>query len=613
MRKVWTRLATVVLILVVGISFSACSLFTTDLDKKYSADVMVASAANDSSISISRQELYYGYLQWGYQYADYYKSSEELLEYIASALLNSKVLEKQSIEKFGELQPSEEALALQRAYNSLNESLRSDIYKTLDIEDEKDDEAEQESEDEVDKPYSPSVLVSLENGERVFTLDLSSYQDEEGTGLLSPDDYQYFVPTIPAGTSMKNLKQAISKVVRNLQSLEKGFTKLAAPARDYLKPNHEAFAHLSTAERNVLNREIDRMVKSNKTSILSERFNVAYNLGFNTLSGNDAVIAWRAYLERGRNFDTWCEMINGKGNKTNALKYFGCGRAVATNMANDAIDYYKQKVIDAINYQKISPDSELETSLMSSLADVYYIPQEIANNLFTVSHILIGYTDEQKEEVKTLQEEETNNPEYTADLDKIRAKTMSDGKTADKIFDEVKAALNKADSLDAKCKIFREYINKYNSDPGMQNLEQLGDNSKPKYEYVMNVDNDKNKMVAEFNEGSLKLFKENRKGDIEMVWTEYGAHIIMYTRDVGDFIFTGSKDAEAVMIEELSRAEYPDKLFTTLTSYGKRTLFDTLIDAYFTRSVNNYRSGILKDYKSEHEITIYDNELKNFF
>ena len=98
-----------------------------------------------------------------------------------------------------------------------------------------------------------------------------------------------------------------------------------------------------------------------------------------------------------------------------------------------------------------------------------------------------------------------------------------------------------------------------------------------------------------------------------MVWTEYGAHIIMYTRDVGDFIFTGSKGAEAVMIEELSRVEYPDKLFTTLTSYGKRTLFDTLIDAYFTRSVNNYRSGILKDYKSEHEITIYDNELKNFF
>ena len=66
MRKIWTRLATIVLLLVVTISFSACSLFTTNLDQKYSADIKVATAGDE--LSISRQELYYGYLQWGYQY-----------------------------------------------------------------------------------------------------------------------------------------------------------------------------------------------------------------------------------------------------------------------------------------------------------------------------------------------------------------------------------------------------------------------------------------------------------------------------------------------------------------------------------------------------------------
>ena len=95
MRKILTKLATVALILIVMISFSACSLFATNLDKKYSASIKVATTENDS-LSISRQELYYGYLEWGYQYAQQMEMNE-LLEYVTSALLNNKILEKKSI------------------------------------------------------------------------------------------------------------------------------------------------------------------------------------------------------------------------------------------------------------------------------------------------------------------------------------------------------------------------------------------------------------------------------------------------------------------------------------------------------------------------------------
>ena len=617
MRKILARLATIVLILIVAVSFSACSLFTTDKDKKYSANKMVVTAADDD-IAISRQELYYGYLEWGYQYASSYSSSEELLEYIATALLNSKILENKSLEKFGELRDAEIAVSLQKAYKSLDDSLRSYIYEALDLDEDTDKEDDDSSEDtDVDKPYSPSILVSYEDGERVFTMDLSSYKDEEGTGTMASADYQYYVPTVPGVASQKNVKQAISKIVRNLQSLENGFTDLKTPERDYLQPENEYFKHLSKAERAVLNREIDRMVKSNQTSIAVERLTTAYNLNFNTLSGDDAKVAWNAYLTRGRDFDNWCDMINGinRQHLTDLPAYFGCGRAAANNIADETINYYIEKTANAINKQKNFPDSSLESSVMSSgLADVYYLPSDVANNLFNVSHILIGFTDEQKTEYTRIQNEAAKNSSYNAqnDLNTLYAATMSNGVSADDVLIEVQTALNKADSLQEKYKIFREYINKYNSDPGMQNLEQLNSSSKPQYEYLMTTTKDNNTMVEAFTNASLELFDAGEKGAISgLVWTEYGAHIIMYTRNVGEFIYTGAAGMEGSSIN-LLKQNYGDTLFATLTSYGTRTLFDTLVDAYFKRENTNYRTNILKDYKSEHQITVVTSEFKDF-
>ncbi len=641
MRKIWSRLATLVLILVVSISFSACSLFTTDLDKKYSAEIMVATAGN-GDVSISRQELYYGYLQWGYQYANYYSSTEKLLEEVATTLLNNKILEKESIKKFGNLRETEEALALKRAYNSLNETLRSDLNKTLNIEEKKDTTAEKDETDDVDKKYTPSIYVNWENGERVFALNMEQYHENVEDGVLLLSEYEYYVPSVPGLASESQVRQAISKIVRNLQSLEKGFTKLKTPARDYLMPGSEYFTHLSKAERAVLNREIERMVVSNKTSILTDRIGVAYNLGFFTLDDkNDAMIAWDAYLTRGRNFDAWCDLINGIGNQTNAPKYFGCGRKSAKIIADKTVEIYKKRVEAAINQQKNFSVSDFEATIMDSnsggLKDVYYIPQEVANNLFTVSHILIKYSDSEGKELSTDEKLPTAEDiakdvriDYDGDKDNetkiqeeienrietmLHSKATSNGKTALEIYKEVASALKDIDDLDAKYKKFREFIQKYNADPGMQNLDQLDDNSKPKYEYLMSANNDNNNMVAEFNEGSLELFDKGKgqRGNIKMVWTTYGAHIIMYTRKVGEFVYTGFTGTEENSIETLKCMDYPDILFTTLTSYGDRTMFDTLVNENFTPNSSNYLGYILEDYKTGYgEITIYDNELKNF-
>lgn len=617
MRKILTRLATVALILVVMISFSACSLFTTNLDKKYSASIMVATTKNDN-LAVSRQDLYYGYLEWGYQYAEQ-MNQKELLEYVASALMNNKILEKQSIELYGEIRESEKALARKQAFQSLDDTIRTYVNEALDKKAEEDSTDQTDTENaEVDKPYEPSILVSYENGERVFTMDLSDYEDTDSIGLLSLNDYKVYVPSVPGEASQTNVKQAVSKVVRNLQSLENGFTELKAPATDYLPTDSVYFKHLSKAERAVLNREIDRMVRTNQTSILVSRITTGYNLGMFTLESQDAKVAWDEYLNRGADFEYWTNQINGiKVDGVDEQGYFGCGRAVATNIANDVIQYYINQGIKAINSQSnFSANEDLESSLVSNgLADVYYIPSNVANNLFTVSHILVGFTDEQKAEYERINKEATNNPSYNQenDLNQLYAETLSNGVSAYDILIELQAELNKADSLQQKYDIFREYINKYNTDPGMQNLDQLNSSTnKPQYEYVMSSDAEKSKMVEPFTKASIALFKQGEKGAIsDLVWTDYGAHIIMYTRDVAEFIYTGVAGLEKESIEIL-KSNYADTLFATLTAYGERTLFNTLIDSYFNRNVSRYQTSLLNDYRQEHEVTIINSEFKNF-
>ena len=190
--------------------------------------------------------------------------------------------------------------------------------------------------------------------------------------------------------------------------------------------------------------------------------------------------------------------------------------------------------------------------------------------MFTVSHILVGFTEDQRGELERINNEAEKNPAYNKqnDLNKLYAETSSNGVSAYNILLEVQTALQNADSLQEKYDVFRGLINQYNSDPGMQNLDQLNSSTnKPQYEYVMSSTADKNQMVEPFTNASIELFDKGVKGAISgLVWTDYGAHIIMYTRDVADFIYTGAAGLDATA--KLFELNYADSLFSTLTSYG---------------------------------------------
>ena len=83
-----------------------------------------------------------------------------------------------------------------------------------------------------------------------------------------------------------------------------------------------------------------------------------------------------------------------------------------------------------------------------------------------------------------------------------------------------------------------------------------------------------------------------------LVWTDFGAHIIMYTRHLPDFIFTNT-------LATLNRdiAKYFSR--QTLTSYGTRTFFDLSLERITRPAFNRFEQQLLGDWKSENTITIY--------
>lgn len=606
MRKHVVKFFAFAMLFVVMISFTACSLFTDDLDQRYSASIMVATA-KDSDITVSRKELYDVYREWGYQYSSQMDETE-LLEYLTEYILNNKILRQYSQDKFGDLRDSELALAHKNAYATLDKVWRQYVYEILALDDPENATSTDDDTTVTYTPYTKSILVEHQGTTPVYTLNLASYQED--AEILTLTDYQKYTPTVPGIANDKVAGQALAKIIRNLQNVENGFTKLPKPQTNYLNLDNKYLAALSSAEQDVLNRELARIIENNCLSLMAGRLSTAYNLGLINLTGTDAVQAWDAYLNRSVDFDAWARKIN-YGISADAVGYTAAdawakdravGQAVATSRANNATTYYLELVRNAMNDYTYAGDNDMESTVLNGkLDELYYVPQDVSQNLFTVSHILIGFTDEQKAEYTKITEEATKNPSYKTqtDLNALYAATSSNGKSAYDIYNEVQSTLMNVNQLSERYTIFRDFIYQYNTDPGMQN---------PTYEYVMSVNSDKNIMVPEFTAASIAL-RENTdgrggKGAISgLVWTEHGAHIIMYTRDLAEIIWTG----DASMLDSY----YGDTLFATMTAYGNQTRFDTLAEK-FTRSYSSYQAHLLADYKSEYTITIVQSEFKDF-
>jgi hypothetical protein len=613
MRRFLRGFVVFTLVLVLGVLASGCTLFEQNLDHDYNRIVATVEYGGDTVIKITKKELYETYNSYGYQYVQYGDTVEEAYKKTLDALIDREVTIKIAVEKFdperkytagvlGLLTEYEADTARKNAFTSLDSALNQFIDEINGIEQET--STEEETEDTgavVYEPYKKTITVSPDYKE--FTPDLETYRDVLDIGFVS----QKWSPELPPNAGARTFTKALTRVINNLTSREKGFEDLIS------RENHTDKKHkdeiwrwfineesgllnesLDHDEMDVLNREILRMVKSNEKTILVNRLSTMFTLGLDgmfpvSVDGKEEMkTGFDIYMNRGNDFASF----------ENAVKAGGT-TAIAVNNAKEA---YKNLIKQAIIDYNLNPPEDMEADLLATgegkgLSGVYYVPGGIAEKLFNVSHILVSFTDAQKArltEIETLAAADSSfNKEQ--ELLKLYAQTKTaDGKSVYAVYDDVKSGVDNALSLQEKYEIFRDKIYEYNTDPGMQN---------PEFEYVMSTTESKNGMIAEFTAASLELKKAGEKGAVSgIVWGEYGAHIIMYTRDLTDFIYSASA--------ELLSTAYERTLFATQTSYGNKTIFDTLLG---TTSYDSYEKVLITQYKSNKTIKIYTDIYKNLY
>lgn len=446
-----------------------------------------------------------------------------------------------------------------------------------------------------------------------FRLNLDKYKTQ--SAIESVPTNEEFIEKLKLGRNMNSAlekeiaEDAFKRLGRLLRENEKGITYSGADATD------EAYVM----------RKLVQLQKEEEKNILTLRLQEIFEHGITTETDYQAMLSLRANA----NFNNYEVYVASKNQK------------YLEDLTKRAEDEYKRNLLTAIDRYERGFDSinSYAEKLLNGLDGIYYVPKSVANQFFTVSHILLEYSEEQKAEltkIKTQYEQGLlTKTSYDNALKVLRSKLRAtrydsegnpDGSpmTAEQVLSYVENYVmpnnNKNRTLEEKTKAFRDMIYMFNTDPGMVN---------PEYEYVIGADlrtnktatsteaDNMSKMVPEFSAAARELFNYNKdtgrggfrdgvdtRGTMSgLVWTDYGAHIIMYTRNISDFIFTNSRT--------FVDAGFGETLHASLTSYGEKTIFDKIIEKLNNPAYTKYEEGLISKYKGEHDVWINKKNYKD--
>jgi hypothetical protein len=543
--------------------------------------------------------------------------------------------------------------------------------------------------------------------------------------------------------------EALSRLVRVLGNNERGIRNVGTAEAVLVEPSD----HLELKERAMIGRELGRMIEDISKTVLLRRHQDVFELGLAshvvTFKGRQVSLFDRTRrMSSDANsadfhrmvFETEAEyrqaiLTAASNNPTNT------GRA--NRLSGQARNFYRSQVLMQYSrfVREVDTVASLTEKVVDSLDGIYWLPTEVAQNHFTVSHILIQYNDRQKEEFEEIKAEfaqggYVNINTYQNRMNDLAAKLSTrardvdgqeygEARTALQIRDEIEIALGASDkrvvpvgngsggwmggaeilvpgaggkSEQDRVNIFRDFIYKYNQDPGMSNAE---------FEYVMGIKpkrdaggniipgvfNENSKMVPEFTNAANELFGyvrmpvmsggrpvlddkkepvydwvkregrglnvnylfEARKSSMsyDLVMSDFGAHIVMYTRDLTDFIYHhGTKldfwSVETDLNSMLDNLE-PDALnymFAPLNGYGEqfgrylmrkndngdivpavvvnapsKTWFDVCVDRMTKPDFDRTRASMSRNFKAEEDhkgrlvnkVTIYRKNFRDLY
>ena len=284
------------------------------------------------------------------------------------------------------------------------------------------------------------------------------------------------------------------------------------------------------------------------------------------------------------------------------------------------LKYYKEQYKSQLQIYTAS-ESQYHTAMESASSNYIYYHVNSGNEYVNVKHILINFTQEQKDQIKTLDTLKDNGSiseaDYNTQVQRIANKTMSTFEMSQDMFNEYGATYNfqkitgktntytayasdiynfvkdyaTGVNLKEKSQKFNELVYVFNDDGGFMNSE---------FDYVVNLDTSiTDKMVKPFADGVRALDKSNGgegAGSMDMIISEYGYHIIFHDGVAENIV-------DANNIDNISDENLLYLLCTTMTTpdsnksifnyiYDKLKLDDNLYNTMTTQVVENERNKL---------------------
>ena len=616
-----------IVVLFAGVAFAGCALFERDVKYYNNQTVARIDTTTTQDIEITKKDLMDAFNSYGYQYVTSFNYSlKEAYDQTLELLINREIVAEMSRQRFGDLTDHEEDQIRKTSFEAVERGLR-EIEKEIRKEKNWVLESEEATTSTEDTPkgqiYTPYQKYLIKQG-NYYRVNLEKFKDRPIGEFVMGTEAFIDSMRLPRGSgtleeSIANL--TFDRLIRRIANNEKGLGHKYDTLDQKKKAIEREINRIQGQERR--NKHVQRMQDTFEQGIITD---ADYDIMMKLLEG--------VHIAGYTNYESFVDEKN---------------KSFVQGLVHSAEADYREKLRTAVfryenGFDNISGYGE---KLLGNLADVYFVPKQVADQFFTVSHILLEYSEDQKKQLEQINERARQDKSFNKEgaIDSLRANVMTSRRdeagaaigtpmTPGEVlrFVEMRVAPNNTGkSYERKAADFRDCIYMFNSDPGMVN---------PEFEYVIGIDIRKDKsltsteaetmskMVPEFTKASRDLFNYNedeKRGGVEkvydmhdktkfeyvdlrgsmsgLVWTDYGAHIIMYTRNISDFIYTNTS--------ALIDATYHHFLHSTQTSYGNKTYFDAAVERITRPSYDRYEQNLLTMYKSEHTITTYKSRYKD--
>ena len=540
---------------------SGCNLFPINnlayLNQKVATIEYTLSNDETKTLTITKKDLINAYNTSSEQLSQYGLSGEEAYDQVLEMLINTRVIleETRLLIEEGDIVVTN--LSLNKIYNNTYDALIDNIGTF---------------EEEVIKAWDLTTPSELGEEE---TSDVVEYAPYVPTAEIVKTQNGYEIRTIDKSEN-ENVELVYSEKGKELSSLYDavyqriGDSKVLKEALkryiDTLRDNEEG-QKLSTDDKTVFEREIERI--------------------YNNVKDNEYVNLYNEHFE----------------NKT--------GASIIT--VNQVLTYITEKMVGS--YNKYQVDSKAyETDILEARDDLWYV---MDNEYFYVTHILVNFSEDQKEAITSLEEsyksgqisyqDYLDTKEQIANTAKVKANGEETSLNPIQLLNKLQNDLQgKTDAK--KAEIIRDYVYTYSEDNGNKNKN---------YEYIVGTEN--SKMVEEFNEVARSLHNDGKGqfGDVssEFAISEYGVHILVYVAPVENaFTITNVNTFDLATTNETVLEETISVLTNTkLSPFYGRTMFDFVFEKLATDNFSKFENMNINTLKKDLKIQIYHNNYKDLW